>query len=209
MRVFILCTGRSGSTTITRACQHITNYSSSHESLARKFGKERFEYPDNHIEADNRLTWQLGHLNQYYGDDAFYVHLKRNKEKTAHSFLKRYYFPGSIIDSFCEGIRMTPPEKLSKDERLQACYDYIDTVTSNIDHFLINKSNVAIINLETIETDFTEFWERIKASGDLNKALHEFKVHYNQTYKRKFNYRHRLKLLVIREWRHIKMCLKL
>ena len=34
MRVFVLCTGRSGSTTFVRACQHIDNYTASHESTA-------------------------------------------------------------------------------------------------------------------------------------------------------------------------------
>ena len=54
MRVFILCTGRTGSTTIIKAARHIKNYTADHESLARKFGEDRFKYPDNHIEADNQ-----------------------------------------------------------------------------------------------------------------------------------------------------------
>ncbi|HPR00106.1 MAG TPA: hypothetical protein PK066_11220, partial [Saprospiraceae bacterium] len=76
----------------------------------------------------------------------------------AQSFLKRFYIPGSIIDSFCEGIRMTPSEKLSKEMRLKACYDYIDTVNANIEHFLAKKSKVITLNLETIRVDFIQLW---------------------------------------------------
>jgi len=62
MKVFILCTGRTGSVTIMKACEHIKNFTSGHESLSKKFGNERFEYADNHIEGDNRLSWHLGEL---------------------------------------------------------------------------------------------------------------------------------------------------
>lgn len=207
MRIFILCTGRSGSSAIIKACKHIKNYSASHESLSQAFGKERFNYPDNHIEADNRLCWHLGHLNKYYADEPFYVHLKRNKEKTAQSFMKRFY-QDSIIDSFCGGIRMMPSEILSKQERLQACYDYIDTITLNVEHFLSDKNKVMIINLETIEKDFEIFWSQINAEGNFENAINEFKNQYNSSKKRKLNYKHRLKMMAIKEWRHITMYMK-
>ncbi len=207
MRVFILCTGRCGSLAITEACKHMDNYSASHESLSQYFGKERFNYPDNHIEADNRLVWHLGYLNKYYADKPFYVHLKRNREKTAQSLMKRFY-QDSIMDCFCIGIRMTPSEKLSKQQRLQACYDYIDTVTLNIEHFLSDKSKVMAINLETIEEDFGKLWNQIHAEGNFQSAIKEFGKKHNSSKKKKLNYRYRLKLMAIREWRHITMYVK-
>ncbi len=88
--VFILCTGRCGSSTFIRACKHITNYTASHESRISKGGYNRLQYPAHHIEADNRLSWFLGRLENKYGDDAFYVHLKRNIKDTAASLLRRY-----------------------------------------------------------------------------------------------------------------------
>jgi hypothetical protein len=208
MRVFILCSGRSGSLTIIKACTHIENFTSGHESLAKKFGQKRFDYPENHIEADNRLSWHLGQLNKIFGNKAFYVHLKRNRDEVAQSFLKRFYVPGSIIDSFCEGIRMSPAEFLSEEERLQACYDYIDTVNSNIEHFMSDKRKTMTLNLENVEQDFSELWNRIAAQGNLGNALNEFKIKHNIHPKRKFNYRYRIKLLAIQEWRHFKMCVK-
>ena len=139
MRVFILCTGRSGSTSIIHACQHISNFTAAHESQAKVFGDKRLDYPDQHIEADNRLSWHLGQLDKKYGDEPIYVFMKRDRDKVAKSFTNRYYTK-SIIDAFCEGIRMRPAEHLSPQELEQACYDYVDTVNSNITHFLKDKS---------------------------------------------------------------------
>jgi hypothetical protein len=73
MGVFVLCTGRSGSLTYIRACSHITNYTAGHETGSRKLGDDRFSYPDNHIEADNRLSWFPGTLEELYGNNAFQV----------------------------------------------------------------------------------------------------------------------------------------
>lgn len=56
MNVFVLNSGRCGSTTFIAACRHITNYSSGHESRATLIGEERLAYPTQHIEADNRLS---------------------------------------------------------------------------------------------------------------------------------------------------------
>ncbi|MEW8461604.1 MAG: hypothetical protein AB2653_14955 [Candidatus Thiodiazotropha endolucinida] len=78
MNIFILNAGRCGSTTFVQACQHISNYSAAHESRSTLTGKQRLSYPDNHIEADNRLCWLLGRLEREYGNDAYYVHLTRN-----------------------------------------------------------------------------------------------------------------------------------
>lgn len=61
--VFVLCTGRCGSTTLfAQACQHIENYTASHESKIFLLGDKRLEYSQNHIEVDNRLSWFLGSL---------------------------------------------------------------------------------------------------------------------------------------------------
>ena len=207
MRIFILTTGRSGSVTIIKACEHIDNYSAAHESLIYAFGQSRFNYKDNHIEADNRLSWHLGQLDKLYGNNAFYVHLKRNRDKVANSYSKRFY-NRSIVDAFCEGIRSTPPEILSKEERLQACYDYVDTVDSNIESFMSDKTKTMIINLENIEDDFKEFWAKIAAKGSLENALNEFKVPHNPSSKRKIQFFPRIKLYIIRELRHIALSIK-
>lgn len=208
MRVFILCTGRSGSSAMIKACQHITNYTAGHETQTQEFGADRFDYPEDHIEADNRLTWHLGRLNEEFGEEPFYVHLKRNREAVAKSFMSRFYLPGSMIDAFTEGIHKNPPEKLSIQERKQACLDYVDSVNSNIELFLADKSKSLEIHLETIQEDFQEFWKAIGAKGDLSAALKEFERKHNSTSKRKLNLPYRLKIYAKRELRHWRMALK-
>ena len=86
MNVFVLNTGRCGSVTFIKACQHISNYTAAHESRSHCIAGERLAFPDNHIEADNRLSWVLGRLDAAYGDNAIYVHLRRDRTDTIRSF---------------------------------------------------------------------------------------------------------------------------
>jgi hypothetical protein len=174
MNVFILNSGRCGSTTFIKACQHITNYTSAHESLLSNTGKLRFNYPENHIEADNRLSWLLGRLDNTYGDNAFYVHLKRNPEDTANSFARRIDF--GILKAYEQGVLMHDSHKLPA---YDIATDYIETVNSNIELFLKDKSHKMTLSLETISTDFTGFWEKISAQGNIDDALNEWRINYN------------------------------
>ena len=105
MNVFILCTGRCGSTTFAKACGHIANYSSAHESRFGLVGEDRLDYPEDHIEADNRLSWMLGPLAKLYGNEAFYVHLRRDNETTAASFERRW--GTGIIEAYTSGVLVT------------------------------------------------------------------------------------------------------
>jgi len=72
--------------------------------------QERSNYPKNHIEADNRLSWMLGRLDRQYGNQSFYVHLKRNESDTARSFTKRYSW--GIIKAYREAVLMGLPENI-------------------------------------------------------------------------------------------------
>ncbi len=205
MRIFILCTGRSGSFAFIKACKHISNYSSGHETNAKKIGSARFEYSDNHIEADNRLIWFLGALERKYGDSPVYVQLIRNKNETIRSLNKRWHSKVSIIRAYCAGILKTPIEKLNKKRRLEICEDYYNNVNLNIEVFLESKSNSIIVNLETIQEDFQKFWNLIGARGNLEKALIEFETNYNKSKKgfKKWNLPYEIKLFFLRLWRKL------
>ncbi|UYO73880.1 hypothetical protein M0220_13480 [Halomonas qinghailakensis] len=87
---FVLCTGRCGSVSLAKSFNYVKNYTSGHESLSHLVGSSRLNYPKRHIEVDNRLSWMLGRLHSKCGDDAFYVHLKRDRLAVAESFLKRF-----------------------------------------------------------------------------------------------------------------------
>jgi hypothetical protein len=174
MNVFILNSGRCGSTTFIKACRHITNFTSAHESLLSQAGPQRFNYPSNHIEADNRLSWFLGRLDQAYGNDAFYVHLQRNTEDTVSSFAKRIDF--GILKAYEQGILMHEQHLLAAEEIAR---DYLQTVNANIRLFLKDKSRKMAVSLETVKSDFTNFWDSINAQGDLEAALREWDTQYN------------------------------
>lgn len=171
MNVFVLSTGRCGSTTFAKACGYIENYSTAHESQAQVIGFNRLSYPQSHIEVDNRLSWMLGSLDQRYGNDAFYVHLKRDRLSTASSFLKRWDVTYSIIRHYAEGILMLEKEECLQGGNMDCCLDYYDKVNDNIAFFLKDKANKMNIDLETWEDTFPIFWQRIGALGNLDAAL--------------------------------------
>jgi hypothetical protein len=162
---------------------------------------ERFNYPDNHIEIDNRLSWHLGFLNEKFHDDAFYIHLIRNRDLVAKSHSHRFYQPASIMDAF-SGLKMIPPEKLSSAERIQLSYDYVDTVNANIALFLRDKTRKMNLQVENIQEDFQKFWKLIGAQGNLEKALSEFSTRHNESGRRRLNLFYRYKLLLRREYLH-------
>jgi hypothetical protein len=174
MNIFILNSGRCGSTTFIRTCQHITNYSAQHESRCGLIGEERLNYPQNHIEADNRLSWFLGRLDQKYGDDAFYVHLSREREATAISFARRTDF--GIMQAYRDGIML---ELQGNPSPQKMALDYLDTIDANIELFLKDKSQKMDFKLENSKDDFKAFWQRIGAEGDLDAALAEWDTRHN------------------------------
>lgn len=173
MRVFVLTTGRSGSTTFARACAHSENFSVGHESRWQLLGPARLDYADQHIEIDNRLCWLLGRLDARFGDDAFYVHLWRDRQAVAESYCRRRFGRGSIIRAYSQGILYRSQTDLAD------CLDYCDTVNANIRHFLRDKTRALTVDLAQAEADFVRFWEAIGARGDLEAALQEWQTLYN------------------------------
>jgi len=182
MNIFILGTGRCGTKAFIKACKHISNFTSAHESSNGQIGVHKFNFPDNHIEADNRLIWFFGTLEKAYSNKkVLYVHMRRNKSKVANSFNRRWYGMHSIIRSFSWGISYINWLRSSKEKRYSCCEFYVETVTDNIDSFLSNKKNTIVVNLENIEADFEKFWKYVEAEGDLNLALNSFTHESNKS----------------------------
>lgn len=174
MNIFILNTGRCGSSTFIKACSHITNYSAAHESRSTLVGEQRLAYPTQHIEADNRLSWLLGRLDQQYADNALYVHLGRNKQQTIESFSKRADY--GIMQAYKQGILLGGE---SNQSNKQIAEDYISTVEFNIEFFLKDKTNKMNFSLDNAKHDFEEFWKKINAQGNIQTALKEWDINYN------------------------------
>jgi len=181
MNVFVLCTGRCGSVTFVESCKHITNFTAGHETRCHWTGDKRFAYPPHHIEADNRLSWLLGRLDRAYGDDAFYVHLTRDREATARSYARRY--PAGISGAYRKDILMRSSWKNNQDSVLDICRDYCDTVDENIRHFLRGKSRHAAMTMEGAKAELPVLWAKIGAIGDLARAQEEWDVKHNSSEK--------------------------
>ena len=176
MNVFVLCTGRCGSMTFSEACKHIKNYTSSHESKNHLFGKERLNYPNNHIEVDNRLSWFLGSMDKKYGNDAYYVHLKRDTLNVAKSYLERWEF--GITKSYHNGI-ILGIDNNSDYNKLDVCVDMCNTINNNIELFLKDKTKKMTINIETAKDDFVNFCNDINVAVNMDNAISEFNIKYN------------------------------
>jgi hypothetical protein len=175
MNIFILNTGRCGSMTFVAACRHISNYSTGHESRVQLLGAERLAYPPRHIEADNRLSWLLGRLDAAYGDNAYYVHLTRDRARVAASFARRADF--GIMKAYRDGILLHEGAELASADAMAR--DYIDTVEANIAHFLKDKRHKIDFRLESAKEDFRRFWHWIGATGDIEQALAEWDTRHN------------------------------
>lgn len=201
MRVFVLNTGRCGSHTFAAACAHADNFTAGHETRAHLYGDARLDYPEQHIEADNRLAWFLGRLHQRF-PDARYVHLTRDPNKVARSYLNRWVehppsweagktaqlrmrlglggrgLRGRITTGYAYSIIMRR-EPWPDDERLAVCRDYVDTVTANIVEFLRDKRHMTV-RIESGADDFAEFWQWAGLEGSWEAALSEWHVHHDE-----------------------------
>jgi phosphopantetheinyl transferase (holo-ACP synthase) len=171
--IFCLCAGRTASTSFAKACSHITNFTSAHESLVSTLSTRRLDYPSHHIEIDNRLVWFLPQLNKKFADeDTFYVHLKRNKIDVAKSYLERWHIKESIVKAYGHGILMK--NKISEAKKMSICLDYVEHVESSIDIFLENRTNKMVMDITNLKQTFPEFHHKIQAEGNLNLCLDEF-----------------------------------
>lgn len=191
MNVFVLCTGRCGSTSFFEACRHAKNYSASHEDKRSILGRPRFEYPENHIAVDYRLSWMLGRLDLAYGKNAFYVHLLRDPQKVAQSFARMAQIERSsstVIDKFDlpnRLNRMGAPVWAHMHVQAQKTFpldlvaeDMVRSINSDIKLFLKDKQWTSV-QVETVEEDFPKFWGKIGAQGDLAIAMNEWRVIHN------------------------------
>lgn len=173
--IFVLNTGRCGSKTFSKACKHIKNYTSAHESRIN-IVRNKFHYSKYHIEIDNRLSWFLYFLDQYNSKKTFFVHLFRNEQDVINSFVQRKGGHKSLLNNFIKGICY---QKDTNQNRQIFAKRMIKTIKYNINNFLVDK-NYMNIQIEKGVEQFPKFCKIINASVDIEKATNEFKKFYNQ-----------------------------
>lgn len=182
MRVFVLCSGRCGSTTFVKAAAHISNFTATHES---RWGiprlSSRLDYPDSHIEADNRLAWLTGPLLHRYGTDpdARFVHLTRDTPATAASFVK---WNGTLLDQgwIRALLCISGAKRLSAEQKLTLATGMVETINLNIGMLMERVGDRGMtFRLESAAADWQRFWTWIGAEGGLSASLAEWKVRHN------------------------------
>ena len=178
MRVFVLGTGRCGTTTMAEAFKHADNYTAGHETKANSF-YEPLEYPDWHVESDCRLAWFLGELERAY-PDALYVHMIREREDFVRSIVARgadiQYGPRSILRAFGASVLQQGEDFLDDPDRVAR--RLWDAVNANLEVFLRDKRHVTVWLHELTER-FPEVWELAGAEGDFEAALAETRTKHN------------------------------
>lgn len=153
------------------------NFTVDHESRTWMTGFARLDYPRHHIEVDNRLSWMLGRLHDHWGEKASYVHLLRDPEDVAQSFLTRA--DRGILLAYRTQVLMSAENRNHEDTLIDFFRDYVDTVNRNITHFLADKPRVMAVRLEAIQDDFPSFWNWVGARGNLKAAMAEWNQRHN------------------------------
>lgn len=88
MHIFVVGTGRCGTSTFYQACLHIKGFTVGHESSAGRIPS--WTYPDKHIEISSQLVYGIPKLRQRYAD-AKWVHLIRAREPCVESLARQCY----------------------------------------------------------------------------------------------------------------------
>lgn len=177
MRVFVLTTGRAGSTTFAVACAHMSNFTSGHESRSGHLLPRRLEYPDQHIEIDNRLFFYLGLLDERYGANAYYVHLIRDEEAVARSLRDRWTSEVTLARGWERTVLMRL--EASEDFHDGVARDVVQAMNAGIRMFLKDKPHVRTVSLDACPDDFLRFWDEIGARGDRRAAAQEWRTRHN------------------------------
>jgi len=181
MRVFCLSTGRSGTTTFSRSLSHATNFTSGHETRTSICTSDRLEYPDAHIEADNRLAFFLGALKQRYDSaNTIWVHLRRNPKDVVNSYLRRRYSPAQLVHAFGHGILMSAEPK-TEDEWRSVTELMVRSVRANIEAFMETQDLTVTMDIENPVPALTRIWSLAGIEGDFAASIAEWEVRHNQS----------------------------
>lgn len=174
---FVIGTGRCGTTTFYKACQHLAGLSVGHESRARDHAR-RFVYPVDHIEIDNRLSWRLDELVHHY-PDALYIHLMREFDDVVASFLERWDY--GIMRAWWSGVLMR--NHVPQSERRAVVQDFIGSIRWRCEAFIgrheAGGGQVLRVAIEEPTEGFHELAALMGATEGLEDGLAEFATKHN------------------------------
>lgn len=175
MNVFVVSPGRTGTLSFSNACSLIENFSSGHETRLGMLCPQKLDYPENHIECDNRLAWLMGPLHERFTNDTVLVYLKRDLAKVAASYDKRWHVKHGIVRGYADSILMLPSRLWNR----EAALDFVTVVDRNIAFAARLFNDFIEINIDNPDDGFYEFWSKINAIGDYEAALSVLKTPAN------------------------------
>ena len=178
MRVFGIGAGRAGSVTFTLAMAKAGNYTTGHESHRGDFrAMSSLDYPDSHVEVDNRLSWFLPALGEKYPDDVLWVHLRRDLEMQAISYSKRHTWKGALVLAYGHGL-MQRGREYTDEELPEVALAMVTNITANVEAFCRDKPSVDVW-IEDPEPGFRHVWDMAHAQGDIEEALAQYQTKHN------------------------------
>jgi len=171
-RIFILSAGRSGGTTLAVAlgatvANHTVGCETKHEAQYQDL-----EFPDDHIEVDNRLFWFLPLLEQLY-PEAQYWHLKRERKDQVRSLERTH-----IVEAFrqiaqiygyqrCINGKWTQVRcEVAKQQVAERYLDYADAVIG-----AKTTAEIDICDPDKRSESIDRFWDGARIDGDKAKTL--------------------------------------
>ncbi len=176
MRVFVTGTGRCGTSTFTKACQKLTNYTASHESLVGEDSIGLWQYPDNHIEVAAQLAIAIPILLDKYPGSKW-VHLIRDEKDCIESLSKEVWFSMQIF-----GFQWFLSRIPSDSKKLAEAF--YKTVNANIAALIPKDSLTIKISRDSykptaMREQWVELFQFINAKGDFEASLAEWQKIYN------------------------------
>lgn len=171
MRVFVVGTGRCGTSTFFHACLHIRNYGTGHESKRGVNQIGNWSFPDDHIEIASNLTIGLNQLRGKY-PEALWVRLKRNREDCIKSLAEQS--SDAMLDFAHQWWYLDMTEAVDNIEVASQFYDFCEDFYQNC-----LPADALFFDLEHIKEHWIMFWNQTKADGDYLASLQEWDRQYN------------------------------
>lgn len=164
-RIFVLSPGRTATVAISRFFHYAEGWTSSHESRTGSLARDRFPYPDRHVEADNRLAWMLGHLYHHHGDaTSLIVIVERDIPEIGRSYARRYLTPDGLARAWSDGIIRSG----RRDEDTAA--DMAETVYANLALCHVLFPRVMVVQQSDLGPGLEAVWRTAAMTGDLAEA---------------------------------------
>lgn len=171
MNVFVMGTGRCGTTTFAKACNCFKGFTSKHES---KVKNNDLVYPNNHIESDPHLFWHLPNLVSKY-PDALYIHIIRERDACIRSLSKR-----PSLYSYAYITELSKRKKTDLNKIAERFYDF---VTGCLCSFFKGNGHLDYmeIDLPPTKDQWREFHEKIGSPNGYKESLKHWNRRYNRS----------------------------